>query len=381
MANRCSSYLLIAFAIAMGAAAVGAQDSPGAQSAIERASERIRSLQQEADALASQEKTLLGELRKLEIERRIKAEEVARADAQLRETTVQLDATVARAAALSDVAASERPDVESRLVQLYKLGRGGYWRLLLDVADVQSMGRAYRTAAAMNRLDRERIQQHQRTLEALATERAALEARARETAGLQEKAAAARAALDRAVAARTELVASIDARRDLNAQLAGELQVAYDRLQQQLASLGSGRAVEPVAIPIAPFRGALDWPVAGRISGRFGQRSGRFGDPSIRNGIEIAALEGSPVRALHSGTVSYADPFAGFGNLVIVDHGANTYSLYGYLASMTVARGTAVDSGTEVGRVGSAPAGPAAVYLEIRVDGRSVDPVQWLKPR
>jgi len=157
--------------------------------------------------------------------------------------------------------------------------------------------------------------------------------------------------------------------------------VAHDRLQQQLASLGSGRAVEPVAIPIAPFRGALDWPVAGRISGRFGQRSGRFGDPSIRNGIEIAALEGSPVRALHSGTVSYADPFTGFGNLVIVDHGANTYSLYGYLASMTVARGSAVDSGTEVGRVGSAPAGPAAVYLEIRVDGRSVDPVQWLKPR
>jgi septal ring factor EnvC (AmiA/AmiB activator) len=28
-----------------------------------------------------------------------------------------------------------------------------------------------------------------------------------------------------------------------------------------------------------------------------------------------------------------------------------------------------------------APAGPAALYLEIRVDGRSVDPVQWLKPR
>jgi septal ring factor EnvC (AmiA/AmiB activator) len=101
----------------------------------------------------------------------------------------------------------------------------------------------------------------------------------------------------------------------------------------------------------------------------------------VRNGLEIAAPEGTPVRALHTGTVSYADPFTGFGNLVIVDHGENTYSLYGYLASMAVTRGAAVDSATEVGRVGMAPAGPAALYLEIRVDGRSVDPVQWLKPR
>jgi septal ring factor EnvC (AmiA/AmiB activator) len=136
-----------------------------------------------------------------------------------------------------------------------------------------------------------------------------------------------------------------------------------------------------VAIPLAPFRGALEWPVPGRITGRFGQRDSRSGDPATSNGIQIAAPEGTPVRALHPGTVSYADAFTGFGNLVIVDHGANTYSLYGYLSSITAARGAAVDATSEVGRVGTAPAGPAALYLEIRVDGRSVDPVQWLKPR
>jgi septal ring factor EnvC (AmiA/AmiB activator) len=44
-------------------------------------------------------------------------------------------------------------------------------------------------------------------------------------------------------------------------------------------------------------------------------------------------------------------------------------------------RGQHVDAGTEVGRVGTAPTGPAALYFELRVDGRSVDPIQWLKPR
>ena len=79
--------------------------------------------------------------------------------------------------------------------------------------------------------------------------------------------------------------------------------------------------------------------------------------------------------------MAYADVFTGFGNLVILDHGGNDYSLYGYLASMAVARGDRVEAGTELGRVGLAPAGPPALYFEMRVDGRSVDPVQWLKSR
>jgi septal ring factor EnvC (AmiA/AmiB activator) len=84
---------------------------------------------------------------------------------------------------------------------------------------------------------------------------------------------------------------------------------------------------------------------------------------------------------VHPGTVDYADAFSGFGNLVILDHGSNYYSLYGYLGAIAVMRGQRVDAGTELGRVGTAPAGPATLYFELRIDGRSVDPIQWLKPR
>ena len=152
-------------------------------------------------------------------------------------------------------------------------------------------------------------------------------------------------------------------------------------LQQQVATVAAGGAAEPIAIPLTPFRGVLDWPAAGRLAVRFGQPSGRPGDTTNRTGIEIAAPEGAAVRAIHPGTVSYANPFAAFGNLVIVEHGNNTSSLYGYLTSISVAVGTAVSGGTELGRVGSAPAGAPALYFEMRVDGRSVDPVQWLRPR
>jgi septal ring factor EnvC (AmiA/AmiB activator) len=366
---------LLIVLVAVAAAGVAAQEPSRAQSAIERASARIRALQQEADALATREKTLLGELRRLEIDRRIQAEELARAEAQSRETKAQLQSTIARAAKLSDAAEAERPDVEARLVRLYKLGRAGYWRLLLDVDDLQSMGRAYRTAAAMTRLDRERIQQHQRTLEALVKERIALEARVRETAALQERAASARAALDRAVAARTALVESIDQRRDLNAQLTGELQAAQQKLQASVTQLGPGRVGAAVSLPIRPFRGALPWPAPGIVIAEFGPLSGG----GQRNGVEISLAEGRPVHAIHEGAVAYADQFTGYGSLVIVDHGEGTYSLYGHLESLDVKRGDRVDPQTQIGASGRNPSGNPALYFELRIDGKPVDPLQWLK--
>src|SRR5919198_1579360 len=102
------------------------------------------------------------------------------------------------------------------------MGRAGYWRLLLDVDDLRQVGRAYRTAAALGRIEKERVDAHRRTLQALAAERVTLEKKAHDMRALQAKAQQARAAVDRAVADRTVLVTEIDQRRDLNAQLTGE---------------------------------------------------------------------------------------------------------------------------------------------------------------
>ena len=93
-------------------------------------------------------------------------------------------------------------------------------------------------------------------------------------------------------------------------------------------------------------------------------------------------LAGAGARAVHEGIVAFAAPFAGFGVLVIVDHGASAFTLYGHLSEATVAAGAVVKAGEVVGRVGLAPAGDAALYFEVRIDGRPVDPVEWLaRPR
>jgi len=347
---------------------VDAQERPAADAMARRINERVRALQAEADRLASQARTLLGDLRQLELQRDIATEKMKAADAAVAQAQLALKQTTDRLTALEQQRESQLPDLRIRLVDIYKRGRGGYARMLLDVHGVREFARAMRAVAALTTINDERISQHRRTLAELRQQRDAAQQRTRELEAAAKDADRARAVAQRAVAAREALIAQIDQRRDLNAQLAGELDVAYQRLQDQLANVAAGRPAEAVTVPLASFRGALDWPVAGRFT-------------RARNGIEITAPEGTPVTAVHPGTVDYADAFSGFGNMVIVDHGNNYFSLYGYLGSIEVARGDHVDAGTQLGRVGTAPAGPAGLYFELRIDGRSVDPLQWLKPR
>jgi septal ring factor EnvC (AmiA/AmiB activator) len=343
-----------------------------------RAAERIRALQQEADRLASRARTIFGELRKLEIDRQIQAEQLARVEAELADVTAARDAAAARVEALQAQRVAGTPGLEDRLVAIYKRGRGGYARLLFEADDMREFARLSRGVAAVARLDAIRIEAHRRTVRAEQEAVRELDARRAEVAAAQSQARDARAALERALAARNRLIDDLDRRRDLAAQYVGELQQAQADLERTVATLGPD--AETPALPLAPFRGDLAWPVEGPLLSRFGaSQSGRLGDGIVRNGIEVGTSEGAAVRAVHGGTIGYAAPFAGFGTLVIVDHGADAYSLYGHLASTSMTPGTRVRPGDVVGEAGTTPTGDRAVYFELRIDGRPVDPLQWLR--
>jgi len=125
----------------------------------------------------------------------------------------------------------------------------------------------------------------------------------------------------------------------------------------------------------------LDWPVAGRMLTPFGRRGAGVSGAPAQTGVQFAVVEGSSVRAVHDGTVAFAGPFTGYGNLVILDHGAQTFSLYGQLGAPQVERGAKVERGHVVGTAGRILAGIPGMYFEMRVDGKPVDPLEWLKKK
>lgn len=355
---------------------VFAQTDPKSQ--LDRAASRIKTLQAESDRLAAQARTVFGDLRKLELDRAIKQAEVVKTETELAQVTIARDNAADHVEILAATRIAETPGVKERLVELSKRGRAGYVQLLLASNDVRALGRMARGVAAVAELDRVRLDTHRRTLAAEQDALKELEQQRRAVAELQRSATRARAAVEAAVAARNRMIDDLDHRRDLAAQFVAELQQAQLQLERTVATTDASSTV--IGLPIRPFQGDLPWPVAGEVTTRFGRApSGRFGTAIVRNGIEVAAPEGATAAAVHEGTVAFAAPFAGFGTLVIVDHGNSAFTLYGHLIDASVSVGTNVSRGTALGHVGLSPSGGAALYFELRIDGRPVNPLEWLR--
>src|SRR5207247_9474504 len=106
-----------------------------------RAAERLQSLQREADRLAAEEQTLIGDVRKLEIERAIKAEQFQNVDAQLKDVTTELAASADRMRQLEERDLAERPGRGARVVELDAVGLGRLLRRLLSAVDLRGGGR------------------------------------------------------------------------------------------------------------------------------------------------------------------------------------------------------------------------------------------------
>jgi murein DD-endopeptidase MepM/ murein hydrolase activator NlpD len=95
----------------------------------------------------------------------------------------------------------------------------------------------------------------------------------------------------------------------------------------------------------------------------------------IHTGVDVRADFGESVGVSMSGTVWFAGPRAGYGNLVVVDHGSGIATFYAHLSRIEVVAGQQVAAGQLLGYVGSTghSTGPHLHY-EVRANGRPVDP-------
>lgn len=160
-----------------------------------------------------------------------------------------------------------------------------------------------------------------------------------------------------------------------------ELNGLIERLEREREAAEALAASAPTRGTVTEEdRGRLDWPLTGRVIYTFGQQRNPDGTVILRNGIGIAAEEGTPVKAVAGGTVFFAQPYLGYGPSVILSHGGGYYSLYLHLSEILVAEGQTVILGQQIGRVGGSvtPEGPHLEF-QIRVNSRAVDPQPWLR--
>jgi murein DD-endopeptidase MepM/ murein hydrolase activator NlpD len=123
------------------------------------------------------------------------------------------------------------------------------------------------------------------------------------------------------------------------------------------------------------------WPVIGEITGHFGERLDPFsGEGAFHAGIDIASHYGDEVRASADGVVVVMDRRAGYGRLVIIDHGFGVSTWYGHMSNFNTQVGTHVKRGDIIGYEGASgrSTGPHLHY-EVRIYNTPINPWRYLR--
>jgi murein DD-endopeptidase MepM/ murein hydrolase activator NlpD len=123
------------------------------------------------------------------------------------------------------------------------------------------------------------------------------------------------------------------------------------------------------------------WPVIGEITGHFGERLDPFsGEGAFHAGIDIASHYGDEVRASADGVVVVVDRQAGYGRLVVIDHGFGVSTWYGHMSNFNTQMGTHVKRGDIIGYEGASgrSTGPHLHY-EVRIYNTPVNPWRYLR--
>jgi murein DD-endopeptidase MepM/ murein hydrolase activator NlpD len=123
------------------------------------------------------------------------------------------------------------------------------------------------------------------------------------------------------------------------------------------------------------------WPVVGEITGHFGERLDPFsGEGAFHAGMDIASHYGDDVRATADGVVVVMDRRAGYGRLVIIDHGFGVSTWYGHMSNFNTQVGTHVKRGDIIGYEGASgrSTGPHLHY-EVRIYNTPVNPWRYLR--
>ncbi len=276
-----------------------------------------------------------------------------------------------------------REDLGVRLAALYRMGRLGYLRPLAAADSGQSFLAGLRILTHLARRDAALLERYETAVTTLGGREQDLADRRKELAALAVESRRKEAALLAARARRTTLLARLEENSQAAKVQVTNLEDKSERLAALLELLeGKGRALAPGAASIRKYRGALDWPLKGRVAVPFGRIANpRFPKTFLRSsGWTLDAPPGTDVHAVFSGDVVYAQWLKGYGNLVVVDHGDGVFSLYGRLATGTIARGERAAIGDRVGVLGESPEDEVAgLYFEIRDARASVDPALWLR--
>ncbi len=269
-----------------------------------------------------------------------------------------------------------------RLVSLYKLNMLGKIHLLASAESIYDMLSRKNAMERILEYDDRVLENYIEDKERLLTLLKDLNIQKNQRLSLKKELQNKIRVMSREKTKRSNLLTEIRDKKSLGLAAIEFLKQAAQALDQTIVTLHADKDnyLKTIKKNFLKYKGLLKMPVKGKIILFFGPyKNPKFNVVNFSSGIEIRATRGAPIRTVSSGQVLYASWFRGYGNMIIIDHGGNYYTVYAHADELLKSKGDHVEMSEVIGTVGdSAAMTGSGLYFEVRHHGKPMDPLEWL---
>ena len=271
--------------------------------------------------------------------------------------------------------------VEAYLNAAYRLGKQNELKLLFNQKDPAEVSRMLKYFQTFSESRQEKIEEFVATLRQLSSveQRITEETNALQASYAQLKEE--KRALNSSQKNRLSTLAKLEANLSSSQKRLSSLEADRKRLESVLTKVHEEINAQELSIDVSEFaqlKGRLPKPTQGRALNRFGSK--RAGNGLTWKGIEFQGNMGADIIAVHHGQVVFSDYLRGHGLLIVIDHGSGFMSLYAHAGNLYKELGEWVDAGEVIASVGNTGGRrDAALYFELRHNGKATNPSAWFK--
>jgi septal ring factor EnvC (AmiA/AmiB activator) len=388
---------------------IRAQLTPKQQQAIIEKNVRIRKLQEgiidhKIKILGSKkkERTLLGELEKIENELQAQKKLLVTLRTQSKKQELLLTDKQQYLRQVLTEKRTHQVHLKNRLAAFYRMGSVGLMNVLFSSESLPELLDFKEYFGIMVKRDNAIIQQY---LSQIRESNRAREEHAREKLRLMkmtEELGEKEKQLNQIRQEKNILLKQVNTEQHLYERAVVEIEEAASDLAATLHRIQTAAKPQPVAkkrtdvvetekkkLPKTPViqdgfpgqKGLLDPPVNGTVFSLYGQKiKGKFESSTISNGIDIRAKKGLEIKAIYEGKIIHSGYLRGYGNLLIIDHGQQYFSLVSRAADYYKKEGSRVAKGEIIGITGEGdPLYGEGLHFEIRKGPKPENPLLWLK--
>lgn len=299
---------------------------------------------------------------------------LAKINRQLRQSQSSIQNYADKIAANQRQLQSEQTALADQLRRLYYLGQQPALKALLNPEDSRTTRRLLVYYKSLNVALNDKINALEQTQLSIRNNQLAKQGEVARLKRLHTALSSGRKKQDKVQRQRQHLLAQLDITITNKREQLQQLVLNKNALEKTLQKLGKESVQTQQRFKA--LAGKMQWPVSGRLSQQYNVAIS--GSELRTNGVVIAAATNSPVRAVAPGRVVFARWLAGYGLLIIINHGSGYMTLYGRNHSLLKSVGDSVKAGEIIASSGQTGGFRVpGLYFAIRHDGTPLDPSRW----